>query len=190
MLAELSFSFSLIGLIETWINNYSDHSMDFHLPGYTFISQPTKLKAEGVDAFIHDDINFHIRDDLSFSTDECEMLWVEVAFLFVCLFVRISFLTIQPSLTLVSKNYAHVISTYELSVVFGYLEAVGTSTPVGSTQIFLLIRLCLCHCQKNIISQLSSFKLPKTCKSWKREKKKTLFYQEWNVFSLLQLSIR
>ena len=93
MLAELSFSFSLIGLIETWINNYSDHSMDFHLPGYTFISQPTKLKAEGVDAFIHDDINFHIRDDLSFSTDECEMLWVEIAFLFVCLFVCSNFLS-------------------------------------------------------------------------------------------------
>ena len=49
-----------------------------HLPGYTFISQPTKLRAGGVGAFIHCGINFHIRDDLSSSTDEYEMLWIEI----------------------------------------------------------------------------------------------------------------
>lgn len=78
MLADLSFPFSFIGLTETWINAYSDHSMVCHLPGYTFISQPTKLRAGGVGAFIHYGINFHIRDDLSSSTDEYEMLWIEI----------------------------------------------------------------------------------------------------------------
>lgn len=52
MLADLSFPFSFIGLTETWINAYTDHSMVCHLPGYTFISQPTKLRAGGVGAFI------------------------------------------------------------------------------------------------------------------------------------------
>ena len=78
MLADLRLPFSLIGLTETWINNYSDHSMACHLPGYTFISQPTKMRSGGIGAFIHNGINFHIRDDLSSSIDECEMLWVEI----------------------------------------------------------------------------------------------------------------
>lgn len=51
--------------------------MDYDLPGYTFLSQPTKLRAGGVGAFIRNDIAFQIRDDLSLSTDECEILSVE-----------------------------------------------------------------------------------------------------------------
>ena len=43
MQVDLKFPFTLIGLIETWIN--SDHSVAYHLPGYTFISQETKLRA-------------------------------------------------------------------------------------------------------------------------------------------------
>lgn len=76
MLADLNFPFTIIGLTETWIN--SDYSVDYYLPGYTFISQETKLRAGGVEAFIRNDITFHIRDDLSSSTDEGEILWVEI----------------------------------------------------------------------------------------------------------------
>ena len=46
-LADLSFPFTLIGLTETWINNYTDQGIVHHLPGYTFISQPTSLRAGG-----------------------------------------------------------------------------------------------------------------------------------------------
>ena len=47
MLADLSFPFTLIGLTETWINNCIDQGIVHHLPGYTFISQPTSLSAGG-----------------------------------------------------------------------------------------------------------------------------------------------
>ena len=78
MLADLGFLFTLIGLTETWINNYSDQGTVHYLLGYRFISQPTSLTAGGVGAFICNDINFYVRADLSSSIDECEILWVEM----------------------------------------------------------------------------------------------------------------
>ena len=80
MLADLSFPFTLrlIGLTETWINNCIDQGIVHHLPGYTYISQPTSLRAGGgggVGAFICNDVNFYVRADLSSSTDECEIFW-------------------------------------------------------------------------------------------------------------------
>ena len=78
MLADIKFPFALIGVTETWIN--SDHSVAYHLPGYTFIfiCQETKLRAGGVGAFIRNDVTFHIRNELSPSADECEILWVGI----------------------------------------------------------------------------------------------------------------
>ena len=78
MLADLSFPFTPIGLTDTWINNCTDQRMVHHLSGYTFISQPTSLRAGGVRAFIRNYINFYARADLSSSTDECEILWIEI----------------------------------------------------------------------------------------------------------------
>ena len=76
MLVDLNFLFTLIGVTETWIN--PSNPVDYHLPGYTFFSQPTKVRAGGVGAFIRNDIAFQIRDDLSLSTDECEILSVDI----------------------------------------------------------------------------------------------------------------
>ena len=76
MLVDLNFLFTLIGVTETWIN--PSNPVDYHLPGYTFISQPTKVRAGGVEAFIRNDTALQIRDDLSLSTDECEILSVEI----------------------------------------------------------------------------------------------------------------
>jgi len=42
------------------------------------ISQETNLRAGGVVAFIRNDMTFHIRNYLSLSTDEYEILWVEI----------------------------------------------------------------------------------------------------------------
>ena len=82
MLADLSFPFTLIGLTETWINNCIDQGIVHHLRAYTFISQPTSLRARwgggGVGAFIRNDINFYVRADWSSSTDECEIPWIEI----------------------------------------------------------------------------------------------------------------
>ena len=58
--------------------NYSDQGIVHYLPGYRFISQPTSLRARGVGAFIRNEINFHVRADLSSSIHEYEILWVEI----------------------------------------------------------------------------------------------------------------
>ena len=48
----------------------------FALPGYKFLSQPSRFKVGGVALFIDDGLSFSLRDDLSSSTDES--LWIEL----------------------------------------------------------------------------------------------------------------
>ena len=44
------------------------------LPGYSFISQPTTLRAGGVGLYIKNNLRFNIRHELSSSSAESEML--------------------------------------------------------------------------------------------------------------------
>ena len=50
----------------------------FFTPGYSFLSQPTIQRAGGVGMYIKKGIQYSVRHDLTSSTDESEMLWVEI----------------------------------------------------------------------------------------------------------------
>ena len=52
--------------------------INLDLPGYSFLSQPTIQTAGGVGMYIKKGIQYSVRHDLTSSTDESEMLWVEI----------------------------------------------------------------------------------------------------------------
>lgn len=76
-LSELNHSFSLIGLTETRFNVSKEVVSNFSLFGYEFISQPSLSNAGGTEFFINEKLCYHIRADLSLSTNEC--LWIEIS---------------------------------------------------------------------------------------------------------------
>ena len=78
LLADLQHNFSIIGLSETRIKVDRDQLINTAIPGYIFFSQPTVHEAGGVGLYIRDDIEFHLRDDLSVTTEEYECLWIEI----------------------------------------------------------------------------------------------------------------
>ena len=78
MLHDLNYTFSIIGLSETWISATHNQSMNIDLPGYSFVSQPTTQRAGGVGLYINNDLLFNVRYDLSSSSAESEILWVEI----------------------------------------------------------------------------------------------------------------
>ena len=78
MLAEISHSFSLIGLTETKYKISEEVLSNHAIPGYSFVSQPSLSNAGGAGFFVSDKLNFTVRDDLSESTPDYECLWIEV----------------------------------------------------------------------------------------------------------------
>jgi hypothetical protein len=78
MLAEVNHSFSLIGLTETKYKVSEDIVYAHSMPGYCFISQPSLSNAGGVGFFVYDQLSFHVRNDLSVSTNDYECLWVNI----------------------------------------------------------------------------------------------------------------
>ena len=77
LLSDLNFPFNIISISETWLRS-SEQIANFDLPGYSFLSQSTTLRAGGVGLYIKNGIQYNVRHDLSFSTDESEMLWIEI----------------------------------------------------------------------------------------------------------------
>ena len=61
MLTNLYFSFSLIGLSETWIRVDKELVVNINIPGYDFVSQPTLSNAGGVEFYIKHGLNYTIR---------------------------------------------------------------------------------------------------------------------------------
>ena len=78
LLTELNHNFQLIGVSETKINIDKDCVTNISIPGYNFFSQPSQQNAGGVGFYIKNEIEFHIRDDLSTTTNDFECLWIEV----------------------------------------------------------------------------------------------------------------
>ena len=78
MLAEISHSFSLIGLTETKHKVADDIQCSHSMPGYSFLSQPSLSNAGGVGFFVSDQLSFHVRNDLSVSTVDYECLWINI----------------------------------------------------------------------------------------------------------------
>ena len=80
-LDQIKHQFLFICLTETWCKNESlDKNLNFTLPNYNIVHQKrsSKRKGGGVCIFIHDSINFKIRNDLSWNTNDLENLSVEI----------------------------------------------------------------------------------------------------------------
>ena len=78
LLSNLKHNFHIIGLSETKIVFNKDCVANISIPGYQFFSQPSVHNAGGVGFYIRNEIEFHLRDDLSSTTDDYECLWIEV----------------------------------------------------------------------------------------------------------------
>lgn len=72
--------FSVIGLSEIKLKENQSFSanIEFNLPGYHFISQPSLSNWGGVDFYVNNDLKFTVRDDLSKSREKFECLWIEI----------------------------------------------------------------------------------------------------------------
>ena len=77
LLNDLNYPFNIISLSETWLRS-NEQISNLDLPGYSFLSQPTTQRAGGVGLYIRNGIQFSVRHDLTSSTGESEMLWVEI----------------------------------------------------------------------------------------------------------------
>ena len=77
-LNDLNYPFDIINLSETLLNRSNDQISNLDLPGYSFLSQPTTQRAGGVGMYIKKGIQYSVRHDLTSSSDESEMLWVEI----------------------------------------------------------------------------------------------------------------
>ena len=78
LLADMSHSFSVIGLSETKIKHNRGKILNTDIKGYRFLSQPTLSEAGGVGLFIKDNLAFTQRIDFSCSEQEFESLFVEI----------------------------------------------------------------------------------------------------------------
>lgn len=78
MLNELHHGFSVIGLSEIKFTQDKEVLSNISVPGYNFISQPSLSSAGGVGMYLKNNIKFVQRDDLSFISNLCETLWIEI----------------------------------------------------------------------------------------------------------------
>lgn len=78
LLNYLNYPFHIVSLLETWLNRSNEQISNLDLPGYSFLSQPTAQRAGRVGMYINNGIQYSVRHYLTFSTDESEMLWVEI----------------------------------------------------------------------------------------------------------------
>ena len=78
LLNDLNYPFHIISLLETWLNRSNEQISNLDLLGYSFLSQPTAQRAGRVGMYINNGIEYSVRHYLTSSTDESEMLWVEI----------------------------------------------------------------------------------------------------------------
>ena len=78
MLFELYHPFSIIGISETKFTHKKDSLINIDIPHYKFLSQSTLSNSGGVGFFVHENLDFTIRRDLSLGNCDFESLWIEV----------------------------------------------------------------------------------------------------------------
>jgi exonuclease III len=77
LLHTINHPFTLLGFTETW---FKEHNAPIHnIDGYTheFITRQNK-PGGGTSMYISTNISYQLRHDLTYSDDDCEMLWVEL----------------------------------------------------------------------------------------------------------------
>jgi exonuclease III len=78
LLSDLNFEFDVIGISETKIILHKDPIINISIHDYSFISQPTWSNAGGVAFYIKKNISLHTRDDFTVTTNDFELLSVEI----------------------------------------------------------------------------------------------------------------
>ena len=81
MLHRLNYEFKLICFTETWCKEGREHNSNLKLPNYTSVHQPRADENHaggGVCIFIHNSLNFKLRNELNVNNTNCESLCIEI----------------------------------------------------------------------------------------------------------------
>ena len=78
LLSGLKFTFDIIGLSETKEQCEKGFLSNVNLAGYTIYSQPTKSSNGGVAMHVKSSLNYKVREDLSVTKAEFEMICIEI----------------------------------------------------------------------------------------------------------------
>jgi hypothetical protein len=76
ILISLENQISIIGISKTRLNENSSSNID--LPNYSFLRHDSPTQAGVVGLYIHNSLEFHLRQDIELLVDGCENLWVEI----------------------------------------------------------------------------------------------------------------
>ena len=80
-LSNLNFSFSIICLSETWLNDSNVDNSNYELPNYVSVHQiRNHYKWGGVSVYIHKNFEFKIRNDLSINSKDIESISGELLY--------------------------------------------------------------------------------------------------------------
>ena len=78
LLTNLNTNFKVIGLSEIKASVDTPISDNIELPGYKFHYTPSNSAAGGVGIYVKSDLRANKRDDLSFTNDDFETIWIEI----------------------------------------------------------------------------------------------------------------
>ena len=79
--SKIKFKFSIVCFSETWVGDISfSKNSNFELSGYKVLHQTRKsFKGGGVCVFVHENLSFKLREDLSINCDAMQSLSIEIS---------------------------------------------------------------------------------------------------------------
>ena len=79
--SKINFKFSIVCFSETWVDDISfSKNSNFQLSGYQVLHQTRKnRKGGGVYVFMHENLSFKLREDLSINCDAIQSLSIEIS---------------------------------------------------------------------------------------------------------------
>ena len=75
---NLNIKFSFIGISETWANKFNDHILNIQNYNHEQCIRSNKKKGGGTSLYIHNDIQYMTRVDLSLPKTQYESIFIEV----------------------------------------------------------------------------------------------------------------
>ncbi len=78
LLSNLNVDFQVIGLSEIKVSNNAPLTTNVNLPGYNFHYTASNSAAGGVGIYVKSNLKANVRNDLSFSNDDFETIWIEI----------------------------------------------------------------------------------------------------------------
>ena len=75
---NLNIRFSIIGISETWATKHNDHLLNIDNYNYEQCIRSNKKRGGGTSLYIHNDIQYKTRIDLSLPNQQYESIFIEV----------------------------------------------------------------------------------------------------------------